>query len=737
MNDANYTILRVALPVPLRKTFEYLPPADGNGDSTSPTSPKQGQRILVPFGRQTLVGVIVNMSNDAEFDIEKLKAAIQILDSDPTFDAHLMALLSWSTSYYQHPIGEVFSSALPGALREAKTIEQLLPKFLTKTETLPESHEISKNASQMRKLIDLLRQRELSKEQLNEQDVKSATIKKFIDQGWAEWLHSPLISEPVAKNDIKPGLQLNTEQAIALSTINQASGHKCFLLDGITGSGKTEVYLQSINRHLLAQQQVLVLVPEIGLTPQTIGRFRQRFDVEVALWHSGMTDKQRASSWLKTRSGQAKIVIATRSGIFLPFKELGLIIMDEEHDASFKQQEGFKYHSRSLALYRAHLLSIPVILGTATPSLETLHNAQAGKYRHLLLRQRAAGSQLPKMQLLDLNRCQSESGLGFPLLDEIENTLANKQQVMLFINRRGFAPVLMCEECHWLTECHRCSSYMTYHRGLNRLICHHCGNQQQTVRQCGGCGSTRIVPVGMGTEQLELYLAQRFPDFPVLRLDRDSTSKKGEFDKRLDEINKGEPQIVIGTQMIAKGHHFPNVSLVGIVDVDGALFSSDFRAAEKLAQLIVQVSGRAGRGSIKGQVWLQSKFPEHPVIQDLINNQYEDFANFALSERKLMALPPYSHHILIRAESSFPTLGGDWLMGLMPHLKQFESLLCLGPTPAAMMKKAGKYRFMLTIQCQSRPYLHKVVDWLIQNLDTIQKDNRIRWSIDVDPIELT
>ena len=736
MNDKPLQILQVALPVPLRKTFEYLPPNADNSGELSDLVPKIGQRVLVPFGRQTLIGVIVNISSESEFAIEKVKPAMALLDLSPTFDSHMMTVLNWSANYYQHPIGEVLSAALPGQLREPKNMEASLPKTLMATDALPELARLPKNASQMRKLHTLLSM-PVTKAELSDNNVTSSTIKKFVEQGWACWTTVNPEIQKVLPEQLKPGLQLNTEQAVALSTINQAQGALYFLLDGVTGSGKTEVYLQAIGQHLLEQKQVLVLVPEIGLTPQTISRFEQRFNVPIALWHSGMSNKQRLETWFNARSGQAKIVIATRSGIFLPFESLSLIVIDEEHDASFKQQDGFKYHSRSLALYRAQLLQIPVVLGSATPSLESLNNAQSGKFHHLILRQRAAGSQLPSMHLLDLNRCQVQAGLGEPLVMEMSQALAQQQQVMLFINRRGFAPVLMCEECHWLTECHRCSSYMTYHRQSNRLICHHCGNQHQTVRQCGGCGSTRIVPVGMGTEQLEQSLTTQFPDYPVLRLDRDSTSKKGEFERLLEQIHQGTPQIIIGTQMIAKGHHFPNVSLVGIVDVDGALFSSDFRASEKLAQLIVQVSGRAGRGSLKGQVWLQTKFPEHPVIQDLVNNQYQDFAKFALSERKMMTLPPYSHHIVLRAESSFPTLGGDWLMALMPHLNHFNNLLCLGPTPAPMMKKAGKFRFMLTLQCQSRPYLHKVVDWLIENLDTIQKDNRIRWSIDVDPTELS
>lgn len=734
-------ILHVALPVPLRRLFDYLLPPDvfDCEQEIKDLSDLVGCRVVVPFGRQTLVGVIMSADTHTDQEVGKLKAVTSVIETTPTLDTELMSILTWASSYYQHPIGDVIAAALPGALRGSKSISEQLPQVLTKSDLLPKREDVSKNAKQIIKLIELLEQRDYSRTELSELNVPSTTIKKFVDNDWAKWtvMASAQTSRPVLEEDLLEGLQLNTEQALAVTAIDAADSHQCFLLDGVTGSGKTEVYLQAIASQLLKQKQVLVCVPEIGLTPQTISRFKKRFNVNVALWHSGMTDKQRFETWRQCRDGEAKVVIATRSGIFLPFHSLGMIIIDEEHDASFKQQDGFKYHCRSLALYRAHKANIPVVLGSATPSLESLYNVEQGKFSLLPLRHRAGSSQMPEMRLLDLNRCQQQAAIGQPLLDEITNQLALNRQVMLFINRRGFAPVLMCEECHWMTECSRCSSFTTFHRGTGQLICHHCGFQHPTLRQCLGCGSTRLTPVGVGTEQIDLQLKSLFPDTDVIRLDRDSTSKKGEFDTKLSQINEGKPMIIVGTQMIAKGHHFPNVSLVGIVDVDGALFSSDFRAPEKLAQLVVQVAGRAGRGSIKGQVWLQTKFPEHPVIQDLINNEYRDFAKYALTERKMVKLPPYSHQIVIRAESTQPNLGQEWLAGLSQYLQQYEGLLMLGPMPAPMSRKAGKYRHMMTIQSQSRPYLHKLVNWLLENLDSIQKDNRIRWTVDVDPVDLS
>ncbi|NVK24880.1 MAG: primosomal protein N' [Gammaproteobacteria bacterium] len=732
------TVLEIALPVPLRRTFDYLiieRESNDSDDNLTLYSPTIGGRVLVPFGKQTLVGVILKIKNESDYPFEKLKAIQKVIDQEPVFNEKDMHYLTWAAQYFQHPIGEVFHAALPKLLRENKQQDDLYPQVLTATDSLPT--EYASNATAQKELYLLLSSNALNKEQLKQKEIKSTTIKRFVDEGWATWQKQQPTAENVTTASINEHLQLNTEQAIAVSAVNQSQGHQSFLLEGVTGSGKTEVYLQVIEQVLLSQQQVLVCVPEIGLTPQTIQRFEQRFNVPVALWHSGMTDTQRASTWLATKTGQAKIVIATRSGVFLPFADLGMVIIDEEHDLSFKQQETFKYHCRSIALYRANQLSIPVVLGSATPSLESLANAINGKYHHLKLLKRAAGSQLPSMRLLDLNQCRVEAGIGEPLLERIKQTLNNGQQVMLFINRRGFAPVLMCEECNWLSDCHRCSGYSTYHKSSNALICHHCGDQQPVVHQCHNCGSTRITTVGVGTEQLHLTLNQLFPDFPVIRLDRDSTAKKGEFDQKLEQIHQGKPKIIVGTQMVAKGHHFPNVSLVGIVDVDGTLFSSDFRAPERLAQLVVQVAGRAGRGSIKGEVWLQTKFPEHPVIQDLVNNQYADFANYALTEREMLGLPPYSHQIVLRAEATAEEYAAQWLQNVAPHLNQFGQLLMLGPMPAPMSRKAGKYRYLLTLQCKSRPYLHKVVNWLIENLDSIQKDNRIRWSIDVDPVDFS
>lgn len=720
--------MQIALPVPLRKTFDYL--ANENENLAI------GMRVIVPFGKSTKVGVVTDLKQESDYEISKLKPINSVLDEQPVLSNTLFEVVHWAANYYQHPIGDAIFSALPKLLREGKSLDDLKEFELQKTDKLPNIDDISTRAKQQKALIEHLNQAAVAKSELKDLNITSTTINKFIDSEWAQWQEIEYQQKDFLPEQVNPHLDLNTEQSLALSAINNSS-NGCFLIDGVTGSGKTEIYLQAIENILLKQKQVLVLVPEIGLTPQTLARFEQRFNTPIGVWHSGMTDKQRLLTWHGCLNGKFKIVIATRSGIFLPFDNLGMIIIDEEHDASFKQQEGFKYHCRSIALYRAHKLHIPTVLGSATPSFESLNNAKSGKFHYLQLRERATGNAVPKIKLIDLNIVKQQNNLAENLVERMRSVLANGQQVMLFINRRGFAPVLMCEECHWVTNCHRCSSFATYHKSKQALICHHCGHQQPVYHQCQDCGSTRILPIGTGTEQVEQTIESLFPDFPVVRLDRDKTANKGKFEEALELINTDEPTIIIGTQMIAKGHHFNNVALVGVLDVDGALFSTDFRSSEKLAQLMVQVSGRAGRSHTKGEVYLQTRFPEHPIIQDLINNSYADIASYALSEREALCLPPYSHIVIIRAESLNEYEGANWLSSIVPVLQQYKELLVLGPSPAPLSKKAGKYRHILTLQCRSRSYLHNIVDWLIQNLDSYQKNNKLRWSIDVDPVDLS
>lgn len=531
-------------------------------------------------------------------------------------------------------------------------------------------------------------------------------------------------------------LSLNSAQQAAVTAIQAATHFQVFLVDGITGSGKTEVYLHVIAHCLQAGKQILILVPEIGLTPQTIRRFQERFAVPIVALHSGMTEKQRLDAWLYAKTDVAKIIIGTRSAVFTPFANLGLIVIDEEHDLSFKQQEGFRYHARDVAIMRAHQLQIPIILGTATPSLETLHNAQQQRYQALCLPERAGSAQLPEFQLIDIRQLVLEQGLSTPLLQAMHEHLANGEQVMLFLNRRGFAPVLMCPGCGWMAMCQRCDTRMTYHYQSARLHCHHCDTQKKLFTQCENCGVTDLHAIGQGTERLEAVLQEHFSQYSIARIDRDSTRLKGSLETTLAQIHKGEHHILLGTQMLAKGHHFPNVTLVGIVDADGGFFSADFRALERMGQLILQVAGRAGRAEKPGKVMIQTYYPDHPLLTHLLYQNYRTFSQALLQERQQTDLPPYAFFALFRAEAhqiSSPTYFLQQVKQLIGKNKQVH---VLGPLTAPMPRRAGRHRVQLLLQAAHRKDLQRVLKKLLPEIEAIQSKSKVRWSLDVDPLEM-
>ena len=523
--------------------------------------------------------------------------------------------------------------------------------------------------------------------------------------------------------------------------VNSFDGFGCFLLEGVTGSGKTEVYLNLIKPVLEKGRQALVLVPEIGLTPQTINRFRHRFDVPVEVIHSGLNDSERLNAWLSARDRAAGIVIGTRSALLTPFADLGIIIVDEEHDASYKQQDSLRYHARDVAVMRASKEQIPIVLGSATPALETLHNALSGKYHHLTLTERAGNAVPTTNKVLDVKGQYLESGLSASLIAEMRQHLSAGNQVMLFLNRRGFSPALMCHDCGWIAECKRCDAYYTYHQYSNEIRCHHCGSQQPTIHQCQGCGSSNLVTVGVGTEQLEAQLGELFPEYHTIRIDRDSTRRKGSLESALGAIRSGKYQILIGTQMLAKGHHFPDVTLVALLDVDGSLYSSDFRASERLAQLFIQVAGRAGRASKPGEVILQTHHPEHSLLQALLTKSYRHFAETALQERKLAMLPPYSYLTLFRAEANDSQYVEAFLRQVCHTLEAHplfdDCCQVLGPTPAPLAKRSGKYRWQLMLQTQTRSTMQKLLGSAKPAIQMLPNAKRVRWSLDIEPQDLS
>lgn len=726
------TIAQVVLPVPLDKRFDYRIQAH--------QFPVIGGRVSVPFGPKTLTGVVVALTHQSDFPTDQLKTIRQVLDSTPVWPEPLYQLLNWSSQFYLYPLGETLLNAMPSALRKGKPAD-----FASQVEW--RITEQGKNqlmagfgrAVKQAKVMTMLEQGPLPHQQMLDAEISSTVLKTLQEKGWIESAEMKPARqawpEQIESAADKP--KLNAEQAVAIATINSAAGFGCYLLEGVTGSGKTEVYLNLIKPVLEQGRQALVLVPEIGLTPQTINRFRRRFSVPVEVIHSGLNETERLNAWLSARDKHAGIVIGTRSALFTPFSDLGIIIVDEEHDASYKQQDSLRYHARDVAIMRAHKEDLPIVLGSATPALETLYNAQTGKYHHLTLTQRAGSAVAAKQSVLDIKGLYLESGLSAPLIARMRKHLDTGSQVMLFLNRRGFSPALMCHECGWIADCQRCDAYYTYHQHSNEIRCHHCGSQRPVVHQCQSCGSTQLVTVGVGTEQLEKHLAELFPEYKTIRIDRDSTRRKGSLEAALSAIRNKEYQILIGTQMLAKGHHFPDVTLVGLLDVDGSLYSSDFRASERLAQLFIQVAGRAGRASKPGEVLLQSHHPEHPLLQALLYKGYNHFAQTALQERKMAGLPPYTFLTLFRAEANNTEMVEEFLRQLKHTLEAHpafgDTSMLLGPTPAPMAKRAGKARWQLLLQTQTRKTMQQLLHSARPAISLLPLAKKVRWSMDIEP----
>ena len=558
-----------------------------------------------------------------------------------------------------------------------------------------------------------------------------ATLKKVLEQSWVR--AQPAEKAPL---NVAPGPTLTPEQQRAVDAVNESLHRfRCHLLDGVTGSGKTEIYLSVLERVLAEGKQGLVLVPEIGLTPQLLRRFRDRFGVAPAVIHSRVSDGERLEAWEAMRTGRGRLLIGTRSALFTPMPDLGLIVLDEEHDASFKQQDGFRYSARDVAVKRAADLSIPILLGSATPSLESLNNVAAGRYGIHFLRQRATDAALPRWRVLDMRQGKTLQGLAAGSIEAITGTLARGEQVMVFLNRRGWAPVLMCQQCGWHGSCERCDSNMTWHRGAGRLCCHHCGSQRKAPAMCPECRADALEGLGEGTQQLEDQLQSLFPSTPVLRFDRDSTSRKGSFDERVEQVVRGDACILVGTQMLAKGHHFPAVTLVVVVNIDQALYSADFRALERLGQTLLQVSGRAGREDKPGTVILQTLHPEDPALNLLIGEGYEAFARWLLEQRRETELPPFSYQALLRAEAHGRPEVERFLREASAAFPKGKAHV-FGPMPAIKERVGGRHRMYLMIQSTGRGELHRQLDAWMPGLRALPSARKVRWVLDIDPQEL-
>ena len=727
------TVLRVALPLPLPRLFDYLPPDAGVA--------MVGGRVRVPFGSRSLVGVIAEIG-PVDPGLGELRQAEALLDEAPLLQGELLDSLRWLARYTHAPLGEVFATALPTLLRHG--------------EPLPDTHawawRLTPEAAGQRlrgrpaRLAELLGDAGLDEDVLDARlDDWRPAARALLKRGLAERVAVPASGHAPMP---EPGPVPNEEQDAALDSLRARRGFAASLLDGVTGSGKTEVYLRAIADCLAAGRQALVLVPEIGLTPQTLQRFRRRLGVPVHALHSGLADGERARVWAAAWRGEARVIVGTRSAVFVPLPDAGLIVIDEEHDGSYKQQDGIRYHARDFALVRGKALDVPVLLGSATPSLETLHNAESGRYAHLRLRRRAGEAQPPTVRVLDVRKRPLDAGLSPELLRAMRKALDDGGQVLVFKNRRGYAPVLLCHDCGWSAQCRRCSTPlravpMTVHGGGRRLQCHHCGARQTTPMACPDCASLALQPQGVGTERLEELLAERFGDVPVLRIDSASTRRKDALEKHFAELGT-QPGILVGTQMLAKGHDLPNLTLVAVVGIDEGLFSADFRAGEKLAQLLIQVAGRAGRADKRGEVVLQTHHPEHPLLLTLIQGGYHAFAETELALREAAGFPPFAHLALLRAEAQHADAPMQFLhaakTGLLPYAamrrEDADGLALNGPVAAPMPRRAGMYRAQLLLTASTRRMLHQALDAALPAIHALPDARKTRWSLDVDPVDL-
>ena len=734
------TVLRMALPSPLRQLFDYLPPVD-----LDPALLHPGMRLRVPFGNRQLIGVLVELAQDSELPAERLKPALTLLDQGPALPGRLLEFCRWVARYYQHGLGDTLSWALPALLRQGEPANTEQPWYWQACPGASLDDRQLARAPRQQQALQILQQHSTG---LPETLARKLGIIKDSLQA----LQSKGLAERQQRTSSHPGhqgswllsaeLPLNDEQQAALAAIDASNGQfAAHLLAGVTGSGKTEVYLQLIHRSLKRGRQALVLIPEINLSPQTYQRFAARFNAHIVLLHSGLTDRERLNAWLAARDGHADIIIGTRSAIFTPLQRPGLIIVDEEHDPSYKQQEGLRYHARDLALVRAQSEQVPVLLGSATPSLESLHNADQGRYQLHRLRRRAGNAKPPTYQRLGVKSLPLDAGLSAPLCQAIEETLNAGQQVLLFLNRRGFAPTLLCHDCGWVAECPSCDARLVLHQGQGQLLCHHCGYLEPRPRRCPHCGKLDLRPLGAGTERTEERLNILFPDYPVLRIDRDSTVRKQAMADLISTIARGESCILLGTQMLAKGHHFPAVTLAAILNADAGLFSTDFRASERMAQQIVQVAGRAGRADAPGRVIVQSHHADHPLLVQLTEQGYEAFAKAALAERQAASLPPFSFLALLRAEASHLQQAEAFLQQAQQMAEplcqgELAEIMLLGPVPAPMERRAGRFRAQLLVQANDRGHLHRLLGpWLVA-IEQLPTARRLRWSLDVDPVDL-
>ncbi|NND92489.1 MAG: primosomal protein N' [Granulosicoccus sp.] len=726
------SLVQVAVKSPVYGLFDY------RWSGPEPALP--GVRVTVPFGRRQVTGIVIGSIDSTEVPAGKLRSVRSVQDQTPVLPGDILELLKWASRYYHYPLGEVLAAALPVLLRKGHVASIAEREYFRWQPHEEESGEGGRQAPVQKRLLDYLRQydgRPVAVDELRAISPRwRASLAPLVARGWVVCDTAMEVPRNAA---VESGPPLSQEQRDAVTAVRGALGSfATFLLHGVTGSGKTEVYLRSIEEASRRGLQSLVMVPEISLTPQLMSRFKRRLSGCLVSLHSGLNDSERLQNWMCAAEGHADVVIGTRSSIFAPLPRLGLIIVDEEHDGSLKQQDGFRYHARDLALMRARERQCPVLLGTATPSFESLNNVRAGRFVELPLTHRAGDAVPPGMGLMDIRRRKLIEGMSDRLFDAIREHLDNAGQVLVFINRRGYAPTLLCNDCGAAADCRRCDAHMTVHARLSRLRCHHCGAERPIPCACESCGSVELDRVGYGTERIADALQAEFPDIDIARIDRDSTRRKGALEKQLDRASSGQARLVVGTQMLAKGHHFPHLTLVCILDADRGLFGTDFRSLEHMGQLIVQVAGRAGRESREGSVLIQTRNPDNPMLQTLVREGYEAFADIAMEDRRLAELPPFSFMALVRAEASDGREAHEFLKQVARSLQEHSGgqLDVLGPAPAPMERMGGRYRAQLLLQSDKRSSLNDSLSRLCVRIGDLPGARRCRWSIDVDPVDL-
>ena len=742
MPDADSPVYQIALPLPLPQLFDYAAPAGDAADADH-----VGRRVRVPFGPHERVGVVAAVGPAAPGS-PALRPILALLDDRPLLHGELLDSLRWLARYAHAPLGEVLATALPAALRRGEALPDTHAWAWRLTEAGATALTGLRGGTRPRLLAELLRDADRDEDALDARmDGWRTAARSLHQRGYAERVAVPASQlAPVPQ----PGPAPNDEQQAAIDLLRAADGFAPMLLDGVTGSGKTEVYLHAIADCLARGRQALVLVPEIGLTPQLLARFRARLGVPVHATHSGLNDGERARAWAAAWRGEARVVVGTRSAVFTPLPDAGLIVVDEEHDGSYKQQDGIRYHARDFALVRGKALGVPVLLGSATPSLETLHNAMSGRYGYLRLSRRAGEAQPPSVRVVDVRKRPLEAGLSAQMSEAIRAALDAGGQVLVFKNRRGYAPVLLCHDCGWSAQCPRCDAPMTVHAGGRRLQCHHCGHRKPAPPACPDCASLALQPQGVGTERIEEVLAAKFGEVPVRRIDRGSTQRKDALARLLGELGS-KPGILVGTQMLAKGHDLPNLTLVCVVGIDEGLFSADFRAHEKLSQLLIQVAGRAGRAQRAGEVLLQTHHPDHPLLATLISGGYHGFAGGELAQREAAGFPPFAHLALLRAEArhagppmAFLQAARRVLAGETPPHPDASpardggavAVELNGPMPAPMPKRASMHRAQLLLSAADRRTLHGALQAALPAIHALPDARKVRWSLDVDPVDL-